>query len=345
MDFSLFYFANDSAVADSGNRYRLLLEGAKFADRHGFTAVWTPERHFHRFGGLYPNPAVTGAALAAVTERIRIRAGSVVSPLHHPARIVEDWSVVDNLSGGRVGVSFASGWHPADFVLRPDAYAVRKDRLVETLQTVRGLWRGEPLSVTDGEGTPTEITVFPPPVTRELPCWLTTGGSADSFRTAGRLGVGVLTHLLGQDVDELAAKIALYREALPAEAGPGHVVLMLHAFLGDDRQAVRETVYEPLCGYLTSSFDLIAGSLAGRSGALDPRTMRASDIAYLVERGFDRFFDTSGLFGTVEQARPLVERLAAAGVDELACLIDFGVRPDAVLESLGHLDRLRASSA
>ena len=46
----------------------MLLEGAKFADANGFVAVWTPERHFHAFGGPYPNPAVTGAAVAAVTR-------------------------------------------------------------------------------------------------------------------------------------------------------------------------------------------------------------------------------------------------------------------------------------
>ena len=87
MDFSLFYFAADAAEREAGNRYRLLLEGAKFADQHGFSAVWTPERHFHAFGGLYPNPAVTSAAVAMVTERIGIRAGSVVLPLHNPIRV------------------------------------------------------------------------------------------------------------------------------------------------------------------------------------------------------------------------------------------------------------------
>ena len=46
-----------------------------------------PERHFHPFGGTYPNPSVTGAAIAAATSRVRIRAGSVVAPLH-PLRIV-----------------------------------------------------------------------------------------------------------------------------------------------------------------------------------------------------------------------------------------------------------------
>lgn len=89
MDFSLFYFGNaaprgapaDPAGTLGRNTYDLVLEGAKFADRNGFTAVWTPERHFSPFGGLYPNPAVTGAAIAAVTERVAIRAGSVVGPL------------------------------------------------------------------------------------------------------------------------------------------------------------------------------------------------------------------------------------------------------------------------
>ncbi|MEK8145289.1 hypothetical protein NKH18_39695 [Streptomyces sp. M10(2022)] len=39
MDFGLFYFANNSAGTDG---YRLLLEGARFADSRGFTSVWTP---------------------------------------------------------------------------------------------------------------------------------------------------------------------------------------------------------------------------------------------------------------------------------------------------------------
>ena len=112
IDFSLFYFSGDEAEDASTGKYRLLLEGARFADANGFCAVWTPERHFHAFGGLYPNPAVTAAAVAVVTERVGIRAGSVVLPLHHPVEVAEAWSVVDNLSDGRVGVAFASGWQP-----------------------------------------------------------------------------------------------------------------------------------------------------------------------------------------------------------------------------------------
>ena len=75
---SLFFFSADAADGQ-GNKYQLLLESAKFADEHGFAAVWTPERHFQRFGGLYGSPSVTGAALAVITKRISIRAGSIGS--------------------------------------------------------------------------------------------------------------------------------------------------------------------------------------------------------------------------------------------------------------------------
>src|SRR5499433_3320101 len=121
LSFSLYFFSDDGSK-DSAEKYRLVLESAKFADRNGFNAVWTPERHFQDFGGLYPNPSVLGAALAMITERVQIRAGSVALPLHHPVRVAEEWSVVDNLSNGRVAVSFASGWHPDDFIFAPAVY-------------------------------------------------------------------------------------------------------------------------------------------------------------------------------------------------------------------------------
>src|SRR5215470_10595269 len=72
LGFSLYFFSDDGSK-DSPDKYRLVLESAKFADQNGFSAVWTPERHFQDFGGLYPNPSVLSAALAMITERVQIR--------------------------------------------------------------------------------------------------------------------------------------------------------------------------------------------------------------------------------------------------------------------------------
>jgi natural product biosynthesis luciferase-like monooxygenase protein len=344
VDFSLFYFA-DSASAQPRGRYGLLLDGARFADARGFAAVWTPERHFHEFGGLYPQPAVTGAAVAAVTERVAVRAGSVVAPLHHPLRIAEDWAVVDNLSHGRAGVSLASGWNAVDFALRPEAYAARRDSVIATVHTLRALWRGETTTVVDGAGHEAVVKAFPPPVQPEIPLWITSAGSRQTFEAAGRAGTGVLTHLLGQSFDELAQKIAAYRAALAArpdhDGWMGHVALMLHAFLGEDPGQVRACVQEPFTAYLKSSFGLIARSSASVVPGFDPDRLRASDIDFLVRRSFETYYASSGLFGTVDQAGTVVRRARAAGVDELACLIDFGVPEGQVLAGLEHLDQLR----
>jgi natural product biosynthesis luciferase-like monooxygenase protein len=343
MDFSLFFFADGGVSSDDG--YRLLLESARFADANGFSAIWTPERHFHSFGGLYPNPAVTGAAIAAVTERVGIRAGSVVAPLHHPVRIAEEWSVVDNLSKGRVGLSFASGWHAVDFVLKPENYPGRKTITAETMETVRRLWRGEELRLPDGLGNDQSVRIFPAPVQPELPVWITSSGSEETCRAAGRHGAGLLTHLLGQNHDTLARNIASYREELSrAHHGtiPGHVALMLHTMIGTSLDQVRDLVRKPLSDYLRSSMDLVAGLLPAGFGATQGRT-RKEDL--LVAYAFNRYFTTSGLFGTVEDGVEIVRRLQAIGVDEIACLIDFGVPREEVLGSLHYIAELRRRTA
>jgi natural product biosynthesis luciferase-like monooxygenase protein len=345
MDLSLFYFAHDSTEAGDGGRYQLLIEGAKLADRAGLAAVWTPERHFDPFGGAYPNPSVLGAALATCTQRIGIRAGSVVAPLHHPARIAEEWSVVDNLSGGRVGVAFASGWNAVDFALRPENYAERRTLVRDTAEQVRRLWRGEPMAAEDGLGRAVEIRAYPPAVQSELPIWLTSAGGVDTFRAAARMRAGVLTHLLGQSLEEVAGKIAEYRRVAAAEhdGWTGHVVLMLHTLLGDDLERVRELVRGPFTAYLKSSANLTAKSFLGKD--VDLAQLNAADMDYLAARAFDRYFDTGGLFGSVERAAELLPHIRALGVDEIGCLVDFGVESRAVLDGIDKLGKLHEIAA
>lgn len=345
IDFSLFYFADDADAAGR-DRYRLLLEGARFADRNGFSAVWTPERHFHAFGGMYPNPSVTSAALATITERVSLRAGSVVIPLHHPVRMAEEWAVVDNLSHGRVGVSVASGWHADDFVFAPERYASRKEALMEGVDVIRRLWRGETVRFPGGDGKLVDVRLRPRPVQQELPIWMTAAGNPETFRAAGVLGASVLTHLLGQSLDDLAEKIAIYREAYRAAGGPGrgHVTLMLHTYVDPDLSRVRARVEAPFKNYLRSSLDLMKGIGRSLGMSVDTGPLGEDDVARIVEHAFDRYFESSGLFGTPRGCLDLVEKLRAIGVDEIACLADFGIDTDAVLESLPYLDQLRRLS-
>jgi natural product biosynthesis luciferase-like monooxygenase protein len=342
LEFSLFYFASDeSAGAD---KYKLLMEGAKFADQNKFTAIWTPERHFHAFGGLFPNPAVTSAALAAITKNLKIRAGSVVLPIHDPIRVAEEWALVDNLSNGRVGISVASGWHDRDFVFKPDNYADRKNVMLRDLETIRSLWRGGSVQRVNGSGKEVSVSIFPRPIQPELPFWITSGGHPKTFQDAGETGANLLTHLLGQSFDDLASKIQLYRDAFRKSnpSGNGHVTLMLHTFVGNTDEEVQELVRTPFCNYLKSSVDLMKQVVKGLGDDLSATTLSQEDLEALIDHAFTRYFATSGLFGTVDSCMATLQKLKDLGVDEVACLVDFGIAADTVLANLNNLRDLAA---
>lgn len=356
IDFSLFYFSSHEQGEDAAAKYRLMLEGARFGDEHHFKAVWTPERHFHAFGGLFPNPAITSAAIATTTKQIQIRAGSCVLPLHDSIRIAEDWAVIDNLSSGRVGISFATGWQPNDFALRPEAFQNRKQIMFEQIEEVQTLWQGGSVTYPNGNGKPIQIQTLPRPIQPKLPIWITAAGNPETFQMAGAKGFHLLTHLLGQSLEELAEKIALYRQAWTdhGHAGQGTVTLMLHTFVGESDAAVKEIVRQPMRQYLSSSLDLIKQAAwsfptfkqktTNDAGLFSMSHLSEQDRDEVLDFSFERYFATSGLFGTVETCLQMVDRVKAIGVNEIACLIDYGVETELVLSQLPLLNQVRIQS-
>jgi len=342
MKFSLFYFDGDGSVAQS-DPYKLLLESAKFADQNGFTALWTPERHFHAFGGLYPNPAITNAALAMATENVQLRAGSVVLPLQHPVRVAEDWAVIDNLSKGRAAIAFASGWTLDEFLLAKEPHANRKTVMWRGIEQVQKLWRGEAVTFEDATGRSVEAKTLPRPQQAELPIWVTCQ-STETFVEAGRLGANVLTSLLGESVEQLAPKIQAYRRSLKRQ---GHdpdskiVSLMLHSFLGPETNQVKERVRQPFSNYLKTHYGLLENLAKGMGMNVSLSDFSEDDIESLLEFGVEGFMQDRSLIGTPDTVYPFVEKLAEVGVTEVACLIDFVQDFDSVIQSLPYLNQLR----
>lgn len=349
MDFGVMFFSSEGESAGRG-RYHLLLEAAKLADRNGFCSVWTPERHFHAFGGLFPNPSVVSAALAMVTERVQLRAGSLVAPLHDVLRIAEEWSVVDNLSGGRAAVSFGSGWNIEDFVFQPERYDRRQAVMYRQIEEVRALWRGEPVLRQDSRGREVAVSIHPRPVQAELPVWVTSSGNVRTFESAGAVGANLLTHLIGQTVEQMSDKVRLYRAARAgAGFGPsaGRVSLMLHTFLGEDLDEVRARVRRPFREYLRSAVGLeqiaaLGGGAISGGHRIEAHEIPPDAMEELLDLTFERYVRDASLVGTVESCAETVARLEEAGVDEIACLVDFVPDAAAVLESLAHVVKLRA---
>ena len=342
-DFSLYFFGDYPEDAER-DKYTLIMDAADFADQHGFHALWFPERHFNSFGALFPNPSVLAAALAARTSRVRLHAGSVVLPLHHPIRVAEEWSVVDNISGGRAGLCFASGWHATDFALAPEHFGRHREVMYEQLATVRRLWSGQPVTVTAGDGEPTQIQLYPRPVQAQPPMYVAVVGNPDSYRQAAAHDLGVVTNLMTQTVEQLAENIALYRRTR-AEHGldpaAGRVVVLVHTYLGDNAEQARAEAYRPFVSYLRSSlslFDQVTNSLGFE---VDLDNTPEDDVEFLLGRAYERYCDSRALIGDEHTAAETVRRLVDAGADEIACFVDFGVPKEKVLAALPVLDRVR----
>lgn len=343
MKFSLMFFAasEDELIKD---KYNLVIESAKYADNNGFASIWVPERHFIKFGYLYPNPAILQSALARETKHVRLMAGSVVAPLHDPIRVTEDWAMVDNLSGGRAGMSFAPGWNPDDFVFYPEKYKERHKEMYASIDVVKRLWEGGSITKTSGNGKQTDVCIYPKPIQKELPLWITAASNPESFIKAGELGANLLTHILDQEAQQLGEKITLYREALAKngfDPKTREVTVMIHTFLGANAAETKEQARKPYCEYLKANRNIFAGLAQSRGNKVNPDAMSEKDIDDLVNFLYDRFASTRGFIGSPDNCFKLLDDLKNAGVDEVACLLDFGPHPDEILNNLPYIKILK----
>jgi natural product biosynthesis luciferase-like monooxygenase protein len=342
LGFGFLFFGGDEG-SSAWEKYEFVINVARFADQAGFDAVWLPERHFTAMGSLYPNPAVLHAALARETRRIRLRAGSVVMPLNDPIRVAEEWALVDNLSHGRVEVSFAPGWNVEDFALRPDHYPRRYELMYEGIKVVKQLWSGQPLDATDGTGKKIRIRTYPTPIQKHLTIWITAAGSPQSFQQAGQIGANLLTHLFDQGVEELAEKIALYRKARADhgfDPAAGRVAVALHTYLAEDFEEVRRNARQPYLAYLKGNLKLLEKLAQNKNIPIDVTRLTPAQLDQALEWVFEKFVQQRSLLGTPTSCLELVSRLAEAGVQEIACLLDFGPACDAILASLPKLREL-----
>ena len=342
MEFSLFYFSGDGSKIEN-NKYNLLLESAKFADQNNFSALWTPERHFHQFGGLYPNPSLTCTALAMVTKQIQLRAGSLVMPLHNPARVAEEWSVVDNISNGRVAIGFGSGWTMDDFVLSTESHANRRETMWHGIQIVQKLWEGEQVELKDATGKTFNVRTFPRPIQPKLPTWIVCQSST-TFIEAGKIGANVLSSLLGATLEEVAPQILLYRQSLEEhgyEPKAGKVAMMIHTFVGEDFDTVKEAAREPFYNYLKTHIELLENLAKNAGIKVDLEKFTQADINSLLRFAYEGWLKGRTLIGSKTTCMQMIERLKKAGVDEVACLIDFNDNFDAVMTNLPYLKDLK----
>jgi probable F420-dependent oxidoreductase len=161
-----------------------LRETVRHAESVGIDTLVVPD---HLIPQLAPAPAM--AAIAAISDRLRISAFVLNNDLRHPAVLAQDLASLDVLSGGRLDVAIGAGWNRVEYEaigLPFDPTPVRQARLAEAIIVLKGCFADGPFSFAGSHYTITELDAYPKPIQRPHPPFLIGGGGRRTLDLAAR---------------------------------------------------------------------------------------------------------------------------------------------------------------
>jgi probable F420-dependent oxidoreductase len=196
-------------------------EKARRAEALGYSTLVMPD---HFLNPLTPVPAL--AAAAAVTSTLRI--GSIVfsNDYRHPALLAKEAATLDLLSDGRFEFGLGAGWYQIEYDkvgITFDPAGTRIERMIESLEVVRGLWSVGPFTFAGQHYSIDSLDGLPKPVQRPHPPIFVGGTGKRMLQLAAREAdiVGLLPKNLpqgghdwkGSTIDVLDEQIRWVREA------------------------------------------------------------------------------------------------------------------------------------
>jgi probable F420-dependent oxidoreductase len=230
----------DGSDRSFAQEYAETLELVRLAEQAGFDSAWVSEHHGSSDGYL-PSLLPMLAAFAAVTDRIELGTGVVLTPLHDPLRLAEDAAVVDQLSAGRLILGLGNGSRDEEFRMFGRQTSDRGLRTEETIEVLRRAWSGRRFSFEGRTLRYDRVKVTPPPARAEGPPIALGGYARRAVERAGRLADGYVTDETGPD--ELRENLGLIDEAAKAVGRDPNVlsiVLLQNVFVSRDGDAWRD---------------------------------------------------------------------------------------------------------
>ncbi|HTK65588.1 MAG TPA: LLM class flavin-dependent oxidoreductase [Pseudonocardia sp.] len=314
------------------------------AEKSGYTSAWFVEHHFYEEASQSSAPDVMLSHIAAKTERIRLGHGVRLLPhaYNHPVRAAESAAVLDLLSNGRL--EFGTGRSLSRLELEGFGIdpAATREQWDNSLGIIVDAWTKEVVERTEGPIQFPPRSVVPKPLQQpHPPLWAATTG-APGHELMGRKGLGLLSFTLMLPVEELASRIALYREGIKHAEPVGHfvndqVAAMTMVHCHQDGQVARERAADAVMGYLRWAF----AAFVGAARWMDPREGTYNYLQEMLGIDIDQLtFDIVNdndmvIVGTPDECKKKAERYFDAGVDQMLCQMSLpGLSHDHIMESI-----------
>lgn len=122
------------------------LELIEWLDRQGFEEAWIGEHHSAGYE-IIASPELFIAAAAERTQRIKLGTGVVSLPYHNPLMAADRIIQLDHMTRGRVMFGVGPGLLPSDAHMLGIEVAKQRDRMVESLEVILRLFKGETVSL------------------------------------------------------------------------------------------------------------------------------------------------------------------------------------------------------
>lgn len=150
----------------------------RHAEATGWDGVYVADHFMPDAGGPFPadqpmfEATAALAALAALTERVRLSALVFGITYRHPAVLAKWAATTDHISDGRLLLGVGTGWQENEheqYGIRLGPPGERVDRFEEALRVLRGLLDDETTSVEGEHYALRDAVAYPKPVQERLP--------------------------------------------------------------------------------------------------------------------------------------------------------------------------------
>ena len=188
-----------------------VVDSAVLAEELGFDGFGVGERHERPF--ISSSPPVVLSNIAARTSTIELFTAVTTLSLLDPVRAFEDYSTLDNLSGGRLQLMIGKGNGAAQAKLFHVTEADQWERNREGYELFRQLWEND--SVTwAGTYRPslTDAEALPRPLQKRIRIWHGSATSRESVDLAAAFGDPLFSANVTNPIDPYADLIDYYRE-------------------------------------------------------------------------------------------------------------------------------------
>ncbi len=199
------------AVTPTERRLAQVVDDAVLAEELGFDGFGVGERHERPF--ISSSPPVVLSHVAARTSHIRLFTAVTTLSLLDPVRAFEDYSTLDNLSGGRLELMIGKGNGSAQRDLFGVTPEDQWERNAEGYELFRRLWR-EPKVTWSGRFRPplVDAEVWPRPLQPEIRVWHGSATSTESVDLAARYGDPLFSANVTNPIEPYAELVRHYRQ-------------------------------------------------------------------------------------------------------------------------------------